>query len=177
MLHRVTAPLLSMFALACAAGAAAGASAPPALDFRSSAWLSDRAVINDNGAEIARVSDLILDRGTGRIEYMVIKSGTTLGLGGRALAIPFGLFKWDASEKECFVLAATSEQLEVHPEFTAESWKAMKDAESKDQSALRKKLAADAATPSNPYAGSLDSTKKVRVEGVVRKVERTKTSA
>jgi sporulation protein YlmC with PRC-barrel domain len=174
---RLTAPILSTLVLACASGAAPVTNAPPALDFRSSEWLSDRTVINNNGAEIARVSDLILDRGTGRIEYMVIKSGTTLGMGGRALAIPFGSFSWDANDKDCFVLAATAEQLKHYPEYTEEGWKAMKNAAGSDQSALRNKLTADAETPSDPYAGSLDSTKKVRLEGVIRKVERTKTAA
>lgn len=64
-------------------------------------------VVNNNGEEIAKVSDLILDRGSGRIEYIVIKTGTTFGLGGRAVAIPYGSFQWGSAGEDRFVLAST----------------------------------------------------------------------
>ncbi len=83
-----------MLALAAGTAAPAGAQAPgpsaresgagaTALDFRSCHWLTDRKVVNSNGEEIASVSDLIVDRGSGRIEYVVIKTGSTFGMGGR----------------------------------------------------------------------------------------------
>jgi sporulation protein YlmC with PRC-barrel domain len=146
------------------------------VDFRSSKWLSDRKVVNANGEEIASVSDLILDRGCGRIEYLVVKTGTTLGLGGRAVAIPYGAFKWEAG-KDRFILASTKEQLGQFPEFSAESWTAMRNAGSDEGSKLRQRLAADAASPGDPYAGNLDVTAKSRIEGETKKVERVRTSA
>jgi sporulation protein YlmC with PRC-barrel domain len=145
------------------------------VDFRSSKWLSDRKVVNANGEEIASVSDLILDRGWGRIEYLVVKTGTTLGMGGRAIAVPYGAFKWEAG-KDRFVLASTKEQLAEFPEFSPETWTALKDSKKDDSSTLRKKLAADAASPSDPYAGNLDTAHKARVEGEIKKVERVRTS-
>lgn len=189
MNYRNTIPVVSAVILALAAGAAATAHAQnttPAsrdavviastVDFRSCHWLTDRKVVNNNGEEIAEVSDLILDRGTGRVEYVVVKTGSLLGMGGRAVAIPFGALKWESGGKNRFILASTAEQLKAFPEYSAESWKSMKDSPKDDQGALRQKLAADAATPGDPYAGNLDTAGKQRVEGEITKVERVRTS-
>lgn len=190
MKTRMSAPVLTALMLVLAAGAATpaigqretpppqtqrNAARAPGVDFRSSDWLRDREVVNNNNEEIAKVSDLILDRGSGRIEYLVIKTGSTLGLGGRAVAIPYGSFHWDNNE-ERFVLASTSEQLEQFPEYSAESWKAMMAAKKDDKSTLRQRLAADAASPSDPYAGNLDTAKQARIEGEITDVERVRTS-
>lgn len=188
MSHRSTTPLLATGMVALVAAAAAPALAQRAdapirrpasvastVDFRSSSWLRDRAVVNDNGEAIANVSDLILDRGSGRIEYMVVRTGEILGLGGRAVAIPYGAFRLD-TDHDRFVLTSTGEQLLQFPEFTPESWKSVMELSGNDRSALRKKLAADAAAPSDPYAGSLDTTDAVRVAGEITNVERVRTS-
>ena len=187
---RMSTPVLTTLMLVVAAGATAPAigqretPAPqtqryaahaPAVDFRSSVWLRDRDVVNNNNEEIAEVSDLILDRGSGRIEYLVIKSGATLGLGGRTVAVPYGAFRWN-TEQECFILASTAEQLEQFPEYSAESWKAMMAARNDDKSTLRQRLAADAASPSDPYAGNLDTATNARIEGEITDVERVRTS-
>jgi sporulation protein YlmC with PRC-barrel domain len=193
MNHRTSAPTLTALMLALAAGLGVPAlaqtqtaparapqtvaAAAPALDFRSSHWLIGRTVANNNGEEIASVSDLILDRGSGRVEHVVIKTGAILGYGGRAVAIPYGSFGWETGEKDRLLLASTPEQLKQFPEFTPEAWKAMKESRGDDTCALRKKLGADAASPSDPYAGTLDTAKKTRVEGEVTKVERVRTSA
>jgi sporulation protein YlmC with PRC-barrel domain len=106
---------------------------------------------------------------------VVITTGATFGLGGRAVAIPYGAFRWETG-KDRFLLASTAEQLKQFPEYTPESWKAMKESLKDDKNTLRQKLAADAASPSDPYAGNLDAAKKARVEGEITKVERTRTS-
>ncbi len=148
----------------------------PTVDFRSSHWLSERVVVNNNGEEIAKVSDLILDRGSGRIEYIVIKTGTTFGLGGRAVAIPYGSFRWESAGEDRFVLASTAEQLKQFPEYTPESWKAMKEVSKDEKSILRQKLAADATSASDPYFGTLDVAKQERISGEIKNVERVRTS-
>ena len=146
------------------------------VDFRSSQWLADRKVVNTKGEEIASVSDLILDRGSGRMEYLVVTTGATLGLGGRAVAIPYGSFRWETGGKDRFVLAATEEQLKQFPEYSAESWKALKESPKDDKSTLRQRLSTDAASASDPYAGNLDTAKKARIEGEITKVDRVRTS-
>lgn len=185
MNRRTSTPVLTALMLALAAGTVgpANAQTPPApprdsaaavastVDFRSSQWLGERKVVNNNGEEIAKVSDLILDRGAGRIEHVVIKASS----GGKTIAIPYGAFRWEAG-KDRFVLASTPEQLKQFPEFSAESWKAMKESKKDDSSPLQQRLAAEAASPSDPYAGNLDTAKKARVEGEITRVERVRTS-
>jgi hypothetical protein len=97
-------------------------------------------------------------------------------MGGRTVAIPFGAFRWEASGKDRFVLASTPEQLKQYPEYTAESWKAIKQVVNDDKGTLRQRMVADAASPSDPYAGNLDTATKVHVEGEITKVERVRTS-
>jgi sporulation protein YlmC with PRC-barrel domain len=189
MTRRMSAAVLTALMLTVAAGttvpamgqssdtpARGSAAVANTVDFRSSRWLNDRKVVNDNDEEIANVADLILDRGSGRIEYMVIRTGTTFGMGGRAVAVPYGSFRWEAGGKDRFVLPSTIEQLKQSPEYTPESWKAMRESVKDDRNALHQKLATDAASINDPYAGGLDTAKSARISGRVRSVDRIRTS-
>lgn len=191
MKNRTSASAISCLVLAMSCGFAATANSAriddpkgvsavvsTTFDFRSSKWMSDRDVVNNNGEEIARVSDLILDRGTGRIEYAVITTGTILGLGGKDITIPYGAFKWEVpGGKDRFILAQTEEQLKQFAEYTPEHWKALKDVSPADKSSLRQRLEADNASSSDPYAGNIEMGKKVRVSGVIKSVERVRAGA
>lgn len=145
------------------------------VDFRTAKWLGDRSVINGKGDSIATASDMILDRGEGRVTHLIVKTGTTLGLGGRAIAIPYAAFNWNPTA-ESLVLNSTEEELKTFPEFTATEWTEMMEAaESKGN--LRRSLATDPAAVSDPYSGSLDDAEVVRIRGVVRSVSRERTSS
>jgi len=98
------------------------ASKRPTVEFRSSEWLSSRDVLNTNGDKIANVSDLILDRGTGSVEYLVIKTTTTSGSNRRSVAIPFRSFE-RMTGKDYFVLGSSAAELQQSPEFTGQAWK------------------------------------------------------
>lgn len=189
MNYRKTSLFSAALALMLSAGAAApviaqssdkaqrSAAVANTVDFRSCEWLSDRKVINSNGEEIAAVSDFILDRGAGRIEYVVITTGATLGMGGRDIAIPYSAFtRESAAGKDAFVLASTAEQLKLYPEYTPESWKAMKESAPDDKNKLHQRLAADGVATSDPYAGALYDAKKARITGEVTSVERVRTT-
>ena len=64
-------------------------------DFRSCEWVTGRDVLNEQGEKIADASDLLIDRGSGRIDYIVVETGSILGLGGRSIAVPYGAFRWN----------------------------------------------------------------------------------
>ncbi len=153
----------------------ASSAANSGLDFRSYHWLGDRKVVNANNEEIASVSELILDRGSGRIEYLAVKTGSTLGLGGKTVAVPYGAFRWDTTG-ERLVMNSTPEQLKQFPEYSGEHWTALKDPKAGDASTLRKRLAEDAAATNDPYAASLDTAKHARIEGEITSVERVRSS-
>ena len=148
----------------------------PNADYRASKWMSDRKVINNNGEDIANVSDLIIDRGSGRIEFIVVKTGSVLGMGGRAVAIPYSAFTWEAGAKDRFVLASTPEQLKTYPEYSAESWNAMRDGMKDDKNTMGQRLGGDNTSPNDPYAGNIDVARTTRVTGTITKVERVRTS-
>jgi len=75
--------------------------------FRSSRWIAERGVISNTGEAIANVTDIIIDRGTGRIDYLVLKTNTTFGLGGRMVLVPYPEFRLDPASKDRFVLASS----------------------------------------------------------------------
>ncbi len=124
---------LTALSLCLAAGAvwAAGSPAQPpaaasdkamsAQDFRSCHWLEGRDVVNSAGEDVGDITDLILDRGSGRIEYLVLKTDATRGSSDRTVSIPYNAFTWNAA-KDRLVLAASPEQLRMYPEFSAARW-------------------------------------------------------
>lgn len=208
MIHRTSVLLCATILVTLPVGAEALAFAPQPntfiarsghdLDFRSADWITGRKIVNNNGEEIAKVSDLILDRGSGNIQYVVIKTGTTFGLGGRAVAIPYGAFKWEMADKdkEQMVLASTAEQLKQYPEYTPETWKSMKEykkvaddhkhgvdgehkhtaddakrTEDASKQSFHQRMSSDCIT-SDAYVNAYDVTRKSQIEGVIRKVER-----
>lgn len=140
-------------------------------DFRSAAWLKTRSVKNVNGEEVAGLADLILDRGSGTIDYAVLSTGTILGMGGRRMAISYDALQWNAGEGH-FVLPLTPEQLEQFPEFSEDEWKGVTDKDSQAKT-LRNRLMTDsAAAARDPYATSLEGATAARVTGTVTRVER-----
>lgn len=146
------------------------------VDYRSSHWLLDRGVVNPNGEEIAEVSDFIVDRGSGRLEYVIIKTGTVLGMGGRAVAVPYGSVRWETGGKDRYVLSLTSEQVKQLPEYTPEHWKGLKEYSKDDSNALRQRLATDSAVASDPYEGTLNVSTHGRINGEIVSVDRVRTS-
>jgi hypothetical protein len=86
-----------------------GAQMTSAPDFRSGRWMSSRPVVNANNESIADASEFILDRGSARVAYIVVKTGSFLGMGGRSVAIPFTSFGWETGDR--LVLNVTPEQL------------------------------------------------------------------
>ena len=92
-----------------------------AQDFRSCHWVEGRDVVDSAGQDVGDVTDLILDRGSGRIEYLVLKTDATRGSSGRTVSIPYSAFRWNAA-KDRLVLTASPEQLKMYPEFSAARW-------------------------------------------------------
>jgi len=169
----LTASAIAAFTAVAMAQNTASARMPATSDYRTSDWLTSRAVVNDGGTEIADASDLIIDRGTGRVTHVVIRSGTTLGLGGRDVAIPYGALRWDEAN-ERFILSKSPEQLKTFPEFSADSWKAMLESP-ESQSDLRRALAedtSDAAKVADPYAAGMKDAEVVEIEGRVKSIGR-----
>ncbi len=146
-------------------------------EFRSFKWMTGLDVFNNKGDHVADVSDLIINRGNGRIDYVVLATGSTLGLGGRTIALPYDSFRWD-TPKQRFVLDSTEEQLKTYPEFSEQAWTGLTDRDRSTKSSLREWLSRDQTRESaDPYAGSLAQAKKQTYEGEVTRIDRMQTTS
>lgn len=153
-------------------------------DYRSCAWLMDLEVVNPSNQEIADVDDLLVDRGSGRIESVIVKTGTTLGMGGRTVAIPYEQFSWDPANDR-LVLASSAEQLKQYPEFSKSEWRnfgsdtAWNDdrAIQPRQSGLRDWARRNFGTNRGGeyYGSAWDTSMKQKIEGEVKSVDRDST--
>lgn len=65
---------------------------------------------NIEGEAAGSIDDAIIDRGSGRIAYLVVESGAILGFGGERVAIPYRDFTYDTVERT-FSLPITAEDL------------------------------------------------------------------
>lgn len=137
---------------------------------RSCDWFNGRNVVNPAGDTIAEVSDLLLERGSGRIDYAVLKTGTVLGMGGRTIAIPFSDLRWDPAA-ERLTLSMQKEQLERLPEFSKEAWTG-REAGKWDK--FWKSWGDDEVRDRDVYGSRLEGAKTERIEGEVTSVRRTR---
>lgn len=141
-------------------------------DYRSTKWLASRDIVGADGRDkIAGATDLIIDRGSGRIAYVVAKTGAVLGLGGKSIAVPYEAFEWNGADEK-FRLSATKEQLAQFPEFDADEWSAMLESRQGKGSALYERLSGETTAYTDPYAGAFKDSKRERVEGQVKRVDR-----
>lgn len=87
----------------------------------SASSLMNEPVKDAQGNDIGKVKDYMLDLERGCIEYAVLSFGGFLGMGDKLFAIPFNSMTLD-TERKCFVLDTTKEQLENAPGFDEDNW-------------------------------------------------------
>lgn len=78
-------------------------------------------VKNPNGDDLGKVSDMIVERGSGRIVFAVVNAGSVLGMGGKDFAMPLNELSWSAADK-CYHASMTPEQIERQTEFLPDDW-------------------------------------------------------
>ena len=81
-------------------------------------------VADHDGEVIASVKDFIVDRGSGRIEYAVLSTGSVMGLGGKDIALPFAALRYD-TVKDRFIVSMTAEQFERVASFSPKDWSSL----------------------------------------------------
>src|SRR3989337_2947988 len=82
--------------------------------------IGDR-VENLDGENLGEIDNLMININSGSIEYVVLKSGSFLGIGGKLFAIPFTQLYLN-SENECFILNRDKEYLKQTPGFDKDHW-------------------------------------------------------
>lgn len=96
------------------------------LHFARSDDLMGSSLRNTSAEEIGTVSDFIVDRGSGHIEFAVVKSGGILGFGGKSFALPYNELRYQPTTNG-FSTNMTEEQLERQTEFIPENWEELAD--------------------------------------------------
>lgn len=142
--------------------------APP--NFASALKLDGTDVYNSNDEHIADVSDFVVDRGSGDLRYVVVKTGGILGMGGKAVAIPFTSFSWTGEDRA--ILNATKEQLKAYPEFNAKEWTAMIESKDTGRSSLWQRFKRDTHEDRDTYREAFRSGAEKDIKGEVTAVRR-----
>lgn len=132
--------------------------------FASADKLRGSTVENAAKKNIGTVSDLIIDRGSGAVTYVVLNAGGFLGIGTKKVAIPFASFGWNSADR-ALTLETTVEQAKAWPEFDEKTW-------SGTEESLSSRLGRDYyRTPQNYYP-SATSNDDTHIKGTVTRVDR-----
>jgi len=89
--------------------------------YRTAEWLLDADVYTSGNQDAADIKDFMIDRGSGRIEYVVLDTKSRLNIGDRLIAVPFQQLRWDSVNKR-FILGVGAESLRDMPDYD-ESWR------------------------------------------------------
>jgi len=101
-------------------------SAGPGPELMAADTLEGNRVVNLNGEDLGKITDIMLDVQRGRIAYAVMSVGGFLGIGDKLFAVPWSAMSLDVDRK-CFVLDANKDRLEAAPGFDKDSWPTMAD--------------------------------------------------
>lgn len=78
-------------------------------------------VKNNAGEDLGNVKEIMLDKASGHVAYVVLESGSFLGLGGKYFALPWGIFNYD-DDDDCFRVNIDAERLKQAPGFDKDHW-------------------------------------------------------
>lgn len=83
-------------------------------------------VLSISEEKLGDVSNLIVERGSGRIAFVILDHGGTLGVGENSVAIPYHAFNIEtAGEDVRLRIDMSPSDLENAPEFDAEKWQGL----------------------------------------------------
>ncbi len=77
--------------------------------------LTNSNVVTPGHKEIGVIEDVAIDRSSGRVAYMILKTTGFMGFGEKRFPIPFGAFYTDTNESDKVILDVDRERLENAP--------------------------------------------------------------
>lgn len=83
-------------------------------------------VKNTADENLGKIEEVMLDKISGQVAYLVLDSGSFLGLGGKLIALPWNAVHYD-KDKECFILDMDKERIKEAPGFDKDHWPDMAD--------------------------------------------------
>jgi hypothetical protein len=84
----------------------------------SSEKVEGTAVVDPKGKNLGHVSEIMIDKVSGKVGYAVLKYGSFLGLGGSLFAVPWDVLKYDTNH-DAYVIGLPVEQLKKAPSYDA----------------------------------------------------------
>lgn len=136
--------------------------------FQSADDLLGTTLKNAQGDELATIDDLVVDRGTGRIEAVVIREGGFLGFGGTHVAVPYSAFTFDKTHS-ALTLNASESMIEGEEAALPSGWQRLEDGWTESLSSLavsekalmRQVPAVDADTETEHMSGTITAVERV----------------
>lgn len=83
-------------------------------------------VINRAKEDLGKIYQIVLDKISGQVVYVVLESGSFLGMGGKLFALPWNAIHYDPNE-EAFILNVSKDLLKNAPGFDKDHWPDMAD--------------------------------------------------
>lgn len=83
-------------------------------------------VKNTAKEDLGEITEVVLDKQTGKVAYVVLESGSFLGMGGKLFALPWNSIRYSAND-ECFILDVDKERFKKAPGFNKDHWPDLAD--------------------------------------------------
>ncbi len=83
-------------------------------------------VKNNSNEHLGKVKEIMLDKLSGQVAYVVLDCGGFLGLGGKLYALPWHALHYD-DDQDCFKVDVNKERLSNAPGFDKDNWPDMSD--------------------------------------------------
>ncbi|CAG0983027.1 hypothetical protein PHYC_01871 [Phycisphaerales bacterium] len=140
--------------------------------FVSGSKLDGMSVKGPDGKKSGTVSDLVIDRGTGTVRYVVIDTG----IASKSVAAPYDGLSWGLTDKETHI-NLTKDQLKTYPEFSAKRWNATPDDSTSDgENSLMERMRREyRQETSDPFAENLREAPAEDISGTIERVGREDT--
>lgn len=78
-------------------------------------------VINPKHEKLGDIAEVVIDKTSGEVSYLVLDFGGFLGFGNKFFAVPWQLFLYDNND-DCFVLNVDKQRLKDAPGFDKDHW-------------------------------------------------------
>lgn len=83
-------------------------------------------VYNNDNEKLGDIKEFMLSMSEGKVAYAVLSFGGFLGMGDKLFAVPWSFLQLD-TEKKCFRMNVSKEQLKGAPGFDKDDWPDMSD--------------------------------------------------
>ena len=78
-------------------------------------------VINIEHEKLGEIAEIVIDKRSGKVNYLVLDFGGFLGFGNKFFAVPWELFLYNNNE-DCFVLNVEKQRLKDALGFDKDHW-------------------------------------------------------